>query len=117
MKRTLTLLAASSTLLIASCGGSSDSGDSAAAIDRALITEDIYNDWIESSTETAESLDLAVTDVVDKDCIDAAVQTLSDADAEYLTTLARGDVPAGDLTDAGYDAMDAVRDCVDFTGG
>ena len=117
MRRNATPLVLMATLVITNCGGNSDETDSAAAIDRTLVAQDLYNDWVESSTETAESLDLAIEDVVDRNCIDAAVAILSDDDAEYLTTLARGDIPEGDLTDAGYDVMDQVRDCVDFTGG
>ena len=102
-----------SASLAAGCSGGSDS----AVIDRNLIEADIYEFWTEASAPTAESLELQIEDVVDRACINAAVQEFSDADAEKLTAQAQGDI-TDDISDAGFDIYDAVReDCIDFTGG
>jgi hypothetical protein len=102
-----------SAVLAAGCSGGSDS----AVIDRSLIEADIYEFWTEASAPTAESLELQIEDVVDRACINAAVQEFSDADAEKLTAQAQGDI-TDDISDAGFDIYDAVReDCIDFTGG
>ncbi|NCG36896.1 MAG: hypothetical protein GWP48_05145 [Actinobacteria bacterium] len=102
-----------SAAFAAGCSGGSDS----AVIDRSLIEADIYEFWTEASAPTAEGLDLQIEDVVDRACINAAVQELSDADAEKLAAQAQGDI-TDDISDAGLDIFDAVReDCIDFTGG
>ncbi len=117
MRHTSLFIVLASTALIASCSSAPDTSDAVSPINRTRVADDIYNDWIESSTETAESLGLNVTDVVDRSCIDRTVQQLNDPDAEYLTTLALGEIPPGDLTEDGWDLMDQIRDCIDFTGG
>jgi len=103
----------------AGCGGSADSDEAAPdpASDRDVIVTDIYDFWAESSAATAESLDLALADVVDRACIADAVAQFSDADAALLIAQANGEI-TDEISDAAYDVMDSIReDCIDFTGG
>jgi hypothetical protein len=122
MKHLIPLLL-SGTLALAACGGSSDEGgaDEAAAASTdpvAEVTDHWFDWWAESAGETAESLGLEITDVVDRDCIASWVGQMSPADLEWNLVLARGDVPEGDLTADGDAKMESLRDeCIDFTGG
>lgn len=103
----------------AGCGGGTDSDATASGggSDRDVIVADIYDFWAESSAATAESLDLALADVVDRACIADAVAQFSDADAALLVAQANGEITE-EISDAAYDVMDSIReDCIDFTGG
>jgi len=109
-----------SLTLMAACGGS-DSGDSDAASDSSgdpveVVTEMWYDWWAGAdgaAVATAESLDLAIEDVVDKDCIRSFVEQFS---AEDLSIQANEEMV--DISDAGYDILDQLGDeCIDFTGG
>lgn len=106
--------------LLAACGGS-DSGDSDAASESSgdpveLVTEKWYDWWAGedgAAVATAESLELAIEDVVDRDCIRLFVEQFS---AEDLAIQANDEL--ADLSDAGNELMDQLRDeCIDFTGG
>ena len=106
-------------VISAGCGGGAGSDEAASddGNDRDVIVADIYDFWAESSAATAESLDLALADVVDRACIADAVAQFSDADAALLVAQANGEI-TDDISDAAYDVMDSIReDCVDFTGG
>ena len=106
-------------VISAGCGGGAGSDEAASddGKDRDVIVADIYDFWAESSAATAESLDLALADVVDRACIADAVAQFSDADAALLVAQANGEI-TDDISDAAYDVMDSIReDCIDFTGG
>ena len=105
--------------LIVACGGS-DSGDSVSASELAsdsvdLVTEKWYVWWAGddgAAVATAESLNLAIEDVVDRNCIEKYVRQFS---AEDLAIEATGEI--ADLSDAGYEILDQLRnECIDFAG-
>lgn len=113
------IAAVTALVISAGCGGGAGSDEAASddGKDRDVIVADIYDFWAESSAATAESLDLALADVVDRACIADAVAQFSDADAALLVAQANGEI-TDDISDAAYDVMDSIReDCIDFTGG
>ena len=65
-----------------------------------------------SAVATAESLNLETEDVVDRNCIEMYVRQFS---AEDLAIEATGEI--ADLSDAGYEILDQLRnECIDFAG-
>ena len=105
--------------LLVGCGGS-DSGDSVSASEFAgdsvdLVTEKWYVWWAGddgAAVATAESLNLAIDDVVDRNCIEMYVRQFS---AEDLAIQANDEI--ADLSDAGYEILDQLSDeCIDFAG-
>jgi len=113
------IAAVNALVISAGCGGGAGSDEAASddGKDRDVIVADIYDFWAESSAATAESLDLALADVVDRACITDAVAQFSDADVALLVAQASGEI-TDDISDAAYDVMDSIReDCIDFTGG
>jgi aldehyde dehydrogenase (NAD+) len=93
---------------IVATGGFGTTGQSCTACSRAIVHEDVYDDFVAELVDCAESVDIGpgleheMGPQVNQDELDTTLEYINVAQSEGATLAAGGDVPEGEGVEEGY---------------